>query len=64
MPTERPDIVLITADQWRGDCLGSADAGDRTGTRHPVMTPHLDQLAAEGARFTQMEVEFEYRPAT
>ncbi len=43
----RPNIVLITADQWRGDCLGCE------GGRHPVMTPHLNQLAAEGARFSQ-----------
>ena len=44
---KRPHIVLITADQWRGDCLGCA------GSRHPVMTPHINQLAAEGVRFTQ-----------
>ena len=43
----RPNIVVITADQWRGDCLGSL------GSRHPVMTPHVDQLAAEGVCFTQ-----------
>jgi arylsulfatase len=43
----KPNIVLITADQWRGDCLGCA------GSRHPVMTPHLNQIAAEGVRFTQ-----------
>ena len=43
----KPNIVLITADQWRGDCLGCA------GGRHPVMTPHINQLAAEGVRFTQ-----------
>jgi arylsulfatase len=43
----RPNIVVITADQWRGDCMGSR------GGRHPVMTPHVDQLAAEGANFTQ-----------
>ncbi|MGC9349206.1 MAG: sulfatase-like hydrolase/transferase [Anaerolineae bacterium] len=53
MSTERPNVVLITADQWRGDCLGCANVGRQNGTRHPVMTPHLDQLAAEGARFTQ-----------
>jgi len=45
--TQRPNIVLLTADQWRGDCLG-CESG-----RHPVMTPHINQLAAEGARFTQ-----------
>ena len=43
----RPNIVLITADQWRGDCLGCL------GGRHPVMTPHLNQIAAEGVLFTQ-----------
>lgn len=42
-----PNIILITADQWRGDCLGML------GGPHPVMTPHMNQLAAEGAHFTQ-----------
>lgn len=42
----RPNIVLIIADQWRGDCL-SADG-------HPVVqTPYLDQLAGQGVRFTR-----------
>jgi arylsulfatase A-like enzyme len=45
--TPKPNIVLITADQWRGDCLGCV------GNRHPVMTPHMNQLAAEGVRFTR-----------
>ncbi|WP_338033372.1 arylsulfatase [Jiangella aurantiaca] len=39
-----PNVVLICVDQWRGDCL-SAD-GHRV-----VHTPHLDALAARGARF-------------
>lgn len=40
----RPNILLITADQWRGDCLGMAG--------HPVVkTPNLDRLAAEGTWF-------------
>ncbi|OUC07475.1 hypothetical protein RY27_14695, partial [Litorilinea aerophila] len=43
----KPNIVVITADQWRGDCLGGA------ASPHPAMTPHINQLAAEGARFTQ-----------
>jgi arylsulfatase A-like enzyme len=43
--SDRPNIVLIMADQWRGDCL-SIDG-------HPVVhTPYLDQLATRGARFT------------
>ncbi|MBT4676485.1 MAG: sulfatase-like hydrolase/transferase [Acidimicrobiaceae bacterium] len=40
----RPNILLITLDQWRGDCLRSAG--------HLVVeTPNLDRLAAEGVRF-------------
>lgn len=39
-----PNVLLITADQWRGDCLGVAG--------HPlVTTPHLDALAQEGVYF-------------
>jgi arylsulfatase A-like enzyme len=38
------NVLFITADQWRGDCLGAA--------AHPlVRTPHLDRLAAGGASF-------------
>ena len=41
-----PNIVLITTDQQRGDCLGVAG--------HPVLdTPYLDQLASQGMRFTR-----------
>lgn len=46
MAVNRPNIVLITADQWRGDCVGYRSH------RHPVMTPHINQLAAEGIDFT------------
>lgn len=43
---ERPNILLITCDQLRGDSLGCYG--------HPsVETPHLDQLANEGIRFTR-----------
>lgn len=46
MSTQRPNILLIHVDQWRGDCL-SIDG-------HPVVhTPCLDQLAMEGARFSR-----------
>ena len=38
------NVLLITCDTWRADCLGCAD--------HPlVRTPNLDRLAAEGVRF-------------
>ena len=40
--SEKPNIVYIALDQWRGDCLGIADSA------HPVMTPHFDQIAYEG----------------
>ena len=37
----RPNVLLITLDQFRGDCLSSAG--------HPVVgTPNLDRLAAGG----------------
>lgn len=42
---ERPHLLMLMADQHRGDCLG-ADG-------HAVVrTPNLDRLASEGIRFT------------
>lgn len=41
---KRPNIILLMADQLRGDCLGVAGHPD-------VKTPYLDALAAEGVRF-------------
>ena len=42
MERRRPNIVLITSDQHRGDAFGF---------ENPVIrTPHLDQLAREGTR--------------
>lgn len=39
----RPNILLVTLDQFRGDCLSAAG--------HPVVrTPNLDRLAASGVR--------------
>ncbi len=40
---DRPNLLLITSDQHRADTLGCAG--------HPVVTPHLDQLAWIGTRF-------------
>src|SRR5437764_10957489 len=38
------NVLFITADQWRGDCLGAAG--------HPVVRPpNLDRLAAGGVSF-------------
>ena len=40
------NILFITADQWRGECLSALG--------HPVLkTPHLDALAKEGTLFRQ-----------
>lgn len=41
---KKPNILLITSDQQRGDCYGFE------GRR--VRTPHLDMLAGEGTRFS------------
>ncbi len=41
----RGNVLFITVDQWRGDCLSAAG--------HPVVrTPALDALARRGVRFT------------
>ncbi len=42
--SDRPNILFITSDQQRGDCYGFAE--------RKIKTPHLDQLAAEGVRFS------------
>lgn len=39
------NILFITADQWRAECLSSLG--------HQVQTPNLDALAAEGVLFKQ-----------
>ena len=41
---DQPNILLITADQFRWDCLGC-------GGNPVIQTPHLDALAARGVRF-------------
>lgn len=44
MTRTKPNILLITCDQWRGECLSAAG--------HPVVrTPNSDALAAEGVLF-------------
>ncbi len=44
MTEKRPNFLLITSDQQRGDCFGFEGRA--------VKTPHLDQLAREGTRFS------------
>jgi arylsulfatase A-like enzyme len=43
---KRPNILFITADQWRGDCLG------RLG-HDTVKTPRLDAFAEDATTFAQ-----------
>ena len=40
----RPNILLISADQHRADCFGFEGRN--------IKTPHLDQLARDGTRFS------------
>jgi arylsulfatase A-like enzyme len=43
--TRPPNVLVVITDDQRWDCMGCAG--------HPFLkTPHLDRLAAEGARFT------------
>ena len=42
----RPNILLICTDHWPGSLLHCAGHGS-------ILTPTLDQLAANGTRFTQ-----------
>ena len=48
--TPRRNILLITNDQFRGDCLGAM--GNRL-----IRTPNLDRLASEGTLFEQYFVQ-------
>ncbi|MGW6197973.1 arylsulfatase [Kribbella sp. NPDC055110] len=42
----QPNVVLICVDEWRGDAMSCAG--------HPyVETPHLDELARNGVRFSR-----------
>jgi len=45
-PAARRNVLLITLDQWRAECLGCLG--------HPQLkTPHMDALARDGAVFTR-----------
>lgn len=45
MSKSPPNVLLITADQLRCDCLGYSG-------KYPVRTPNLDRLASQSAVFT------------
>ncbi len=50
MPDQRPNLIYLNPDEWRGDCLSCY--GD------PVVgTPNVDRLAAGGARFADCFVQ-------
>lgn len=40
---KKPNVILISTDQQRGDCIGAEGRG--------VQTPNLDRIAANGVRF-------------
>jgi arylsulfatase A-like enzyme len=42
----RPNIVIIISDQFRGDCIGAS------GLNPMRLTPNLDEMAARGTNFT------------
>lgn len=44
MSASKPNVLIITADQHRGDALGVEG--------RPVKTPHLDRIAQRGTRFS------------
>ncbi|MFX3631460.1 MAG: sulfatase-like hydrolase/transferase [Candidatus Pristimantibacillus sp.] len=46
MEKQKPNVLLITADQLRGDCVGFSG-------NYPVITPHLDRLSEQGVSFSQ-----------
>ena len=46
MPSARPNVLLITADEWPGTLLGSAG-------HKAIETPTLDALARSGTRFSR-----------
>ena len=49
-PSNRPNVLLITADDMNHDSLGV------TGCKAPDITPNLDRLAAQGLRFEHAHV--------
>lgn len=44
----KPNVILITSDQQRGDCIGAATGGVKA---RGVKTPNLDRLGQAGTRF-------------
>lgn len=42
--TRKPNVILISSDQQRGDCIGPEGRG--------VRTPHIDRIGTNGVRFT------------
>ena len=50
MTDEKPNLLLLYADQHRADVMGCAG-------NDVVVTPHLDRLAGEGVRFDQAWTE-------
>ncbi|WP_165610518.1 sulfatase-like hydrolase/transferase, partial [Cognatishimia maritima] len=43
--TRKPNVILISTDQHRGDCIGPEGRG--------VKTPNIDKIGASGVRFSK-----------
>ncbi|WP_283646979.1 sulfatase-like hydrolase/transferase, partial [Marinovum algicola] len=43
--TRKPNVILISTDQQRGDCIGAEGRG--------VRTPNLDRIGQAGVRFSR-----------
>ena len=53
VPHARPNLILITTDQQRGDCLSCDRETREFGPSSVVETPNLDALAERGFRFNR-----------
>ena len=47
----QPNLVLVSMDTTRADALSCYGALPGLGPTDPPMTPNIDAIAAEGARF-------------
>jgi arylsulfatase A-like enzyme len=51
---DRPNVLFVMADQFRGDCVGADPQCPRTSDGAPaVHTPNIDQLVGEGGLFSR-----------
>ena len=54
---EKPNLVFIMADQWRGNALGCLG-------KEPVKTPCLDQLDRKSTRLNSSHLKLSRMPSS